>query len=158
MNKIKELYFKHQNFIREFFIYGIFGVLTTVVSYAVYAISAYFLPKILGIDELTSTIPTAISWVAGVLFSYFTNRKWVFDSSENTSGGSSKQFISFVSSRVLSGVIDIIIMFIFVDIFKHNEYLVKLISNVIVVILNYIFSKLFVFKKAKPTSNSENSK
>lgn len=139
--RIENLYYKHKDFIKEIFLYGIFGFLTTVISYGVYVIASNILPI------NTVTVPTAISWVAGVLFSYFTNRKWVFEKKHQTKKEEVKEFYSFVLSRVFSLIVDLIIMFVFVDVLHNNEYIIKILSNIVVIILNYIFSKLFVFKK-----------
>ena len=122
---------------RELILYGIFGVLTTIVNILVY----YICSNLLHIHYLISTI---IAWVISVLFAYTTNRKFVFESKNKNIV---KEIISFFSFRILSGIIDVAIMYIFVDIFKWDDLIVKILSNVVVIILNYIFSKLFIFKK-----------
>lgn len=144
INYFKKLYREHENEAKEIILYLIFGVLTTIVSYSAFIGAYQLLPK-----TISSTIPTLISWVVGVLFSYFTNRKWVFEKKEMSQSETVKEFFSFVMSRVFSGAIDILIMFIMVDLLEYNTYLIKIISSVIVVVLNYIFSKFFVFKKEK---------
>jgi len=122
---------------KELILYGIFGVLTTIVNILVYYICA----NILTIHYLISTV---IAWLISVLFAYTTNRKFVFESKNKNI---IKEIISFFSFRILSGFIDVAIMYAFVDIFKWNDLIVKILANVIVIILNYIFSKLFIFKK-----------
>lgn len=126
---------------KELVMYIIFGVLTTAISYIVFIAADILLP-----DSVSVTVPTVISWVAGVLFSYFTNKKWVFETTDQGFMANIKEFFSFVASRLFSGIVDIGIMWVFVDKLLFNTYIVKIISNVIVVVLNYILSKLLVFR------------
>lgn len=124
---------------KELLLYGIFGVLTTIVNIVVYSLCTHMF----SINYLISTV---IAWLISVLFAYITNRMYVF---ESKSSNILKEMLSFFSFRVLSGAIDIIIMYVFVDLFRWNDIFVKILSNIIVIILNYIFSKLFVFKNNK---------
>ena len=93
-------------------------------------------------------IAIIISWIAGVLFAYFTNRKFVFESKNENK---LKEFISFVVARIATLLLEMFIMWFFVTLLKFNSdlYVVifTLVAQVAVVIGNYIFSKLFVFKK-----------
>ena len=91
-------------------------------------------------------IANIISWIAGVAFAYITNRKFVFESNESNQ---LKEISKFVTSRLATLFLDMIIMFIGVTCLHGNDKIVKLISQVLVIIGNYIFSKLFVFKKQK---------
>lgn len=94
------------------------------------------------------TIPAnVIAWILAVLFAYLTNRKWVFESYALTIKDIINEIIAFFSCRLLTGILDIVIMYIFVDIYSMNGMIIKCISNIIVIILNYVASKLFVFKK-----------
>lgn len=138
MKKIKELYLKYKEVIN----YLIFGVLTTVVSLLVYYISVFtFLnPE----NAIQLQIANILSWVAGVTFAYFTNRKYVFESKQQNK---LKEASKFVLSRVVTLLMDMVIMWLGVTILHGNDKIMKLISQVVVVILNYIFSKIFVFKK-----------
>lgn len=138
MEKIKELYSKYKEVIN----YLIFGVLTTVVSLAVYYISVFtFLnPE----NAFQLQVANILSWIAGVTFAYFTNRKYVFESKEQNR---LKEASKFVLSRVLTLLIDMLIMFVGVTLLHLNDKIFKLISQVAVVVLNYVFSKIFVFKK-----------
>ena len=132
----KELWEKYKDLIP----YGIFGVLTTVVNVLVYALCA----KTFG---LSTVVSTAIAWVAAVLFAYITNRKWVFHSKATGAAAIVKEMVSFFVCRLLTGVLDIGIMKLFVDILGFNDVIVKVASNIIVIILNYVASKLVIFKK-----------
>ncbi len=139
MEKILNLYKKYKEIIN----YLIVGVLTTVISLLVYYICVYtFLnPN----NKLELQIANVLSWIAGVTFAYFTNRKYVF---ESTNKNKLKEATSFVSSRITTLLLDMLIMWLGVTILKFNDKIVKLISQVLVVVGNYVLSKLFVFKKA----------
>lgn len=136
--KLKELFYKYLDFI----LYAIFGVLTTVVNIVVYWLTAH----IFHFGTMPSTL---IAWVAAVLFAYVTNRKWVFHSKAVGTGKIIKEMISFFVCRIATGAVDWVCMFVFVDIIHINDIFVKIASNVLVIILNYIASKLVVFKKKK---------
>lgn len=144
MEKIKELYLKYKEVIN----YLIFGVLTTVVSLAVYYISVFtFLnPE----DAIQLQVANILSWIAGVAFAYFTNRKYVFESKENNK---LKEAGKFVLARVITLVMDMIIMWLGVTVLHLNDKIIKLISQVVIIVSNYIFSKLFVFNKNNKGGN-----
>lgn len=135
---IKELFNKY----REIIMYLIFGVLTTVVSLAVYYILVYTILNPNNPFELQ--VANIISWIAGVTFAYFTNRSMVFQSKNKNK---LKEAGSFVLARVVTLIMDMLIMFVGVTLLHGNDKLLKLISQVIVIVSNYVFSKLFVFKK-----------
>lgn len=138
MEKIKEVYLKYKEVIN----YLIFGVLTTVVSLAVYYIAVYtFLnPE----NAIQLQIANILSWMAGVTFAYFTNRKYVFESKEVNK---LKEAGKFVFARVLTLFVDMAIMWLGVTILHGNDKIMKLIAQVVIIVSNYIFSKLFVFNK-----------
>lgn len=141
-SKISQLLKKVLN--KEVIMYLIFGVLTTVVSLLVYygCIYTFLNPE----NAVQLQIANIISWIAGVAFAYITNRKFVFESNESNQ---LKEISKFVTSRLATLFLDMIIMFIGVTCLHGNDKIVKLISQVLVIIGNYIFSKLFVFKKQK---------
>lgn len=126
-----KLYKKYEELIK----YVIAGVLTTVIS-----IVSYNIFRNIGIYY---QICNVLSWICAVIFAYFVNKYYVFKSESK----SLKEFISFISCRLLSLGIDMISMFILVDLISINDRISKLIVQVIVLVLNYVFSKLFVFKK-----------
>jgi len=121
---------------KEIIMYGIFGVLTTLVNIFVY----FILVRVFNFHYLISTI---ISWIISVLFAYFTNKKYVFESKGNNY---LKEIFAFIGFRILSGIIEIVLMYLFVDTLTFDDLISKVITNIVVVLLNYIFSKLFVFK------------
>ena len=140
MQKIVDLFNKY----KEVIMYLIFGVLTTVVSLVTYY--ALTLTILNPNSALQLQLANIISWIASVAFAYVTNRKFVFESkSENIV----KELSSFVGGRILTLLMDMAIMFIFVTLLHFNDKIFKMISQVIVIVANYIISKLFVFKESK---------
>ena len=128
---------------KEIINYLIFGVLTTVVSFVVYFIFA----KVFKIDEVISNV---ISWFFSVLFAFITNKLYVFESKETGKKTLLKEIISFYLARLFTGVVcDLGVFALMVKMFKINDVLSKLVTQVIVIILNYVLSKLFVFKQNK---------
>jgi len=135
MNKLYDLMKKY----KELIMYLIFGVLTTVVNYTAYLLLAPLFS--------TTTIPTAIAWLLAVVFAYVTNRKFVFESKVTDRSAVLKEITAFFGARLLSGVMDVAIMWVFADMLQFNDKIVKILSNVLVVIFNYIASKLVIFRK-----------
>lgn len=132
---MKELFMKYKEVISYLF----FGVLTTVVNFVVY----FACTDGLHINYLAAT---AVSWVAAVLFAYVTNRKWVFESKVSGFMPILREMAVFVGCRVFSGVMDMGIMFISVDMIGISDRIAKFITQVAVVVLNYIFSKIIIFR------------
>lgn len=138
IDKIFDIYKKHKEGIN----YLIFGGLTTLLSLVVYYLltNTIINPK----NAVQLQIANVISWVCGFLFAYFTNRKYVFESKEKNV---LKEFISFFLSRISTLLLDMLIMFVFVTVLKYNDQLFKIISQIAVIVTNYLLSKLIVFKK-----------
>lgn len=136
MRKLKEWIDKHW----DIFSYLIFGVLTTVVNYIVY------LP-LLNILQLSAALSNVIAWAAAVAFAYVTNKPFVFKSHDWSLRTVIPELSKFVSCRVASGAMETAIIFVAVDMLGWNGNIWKLITSVMVVILNYVFSKLIVFRK-----------
>ena len=132
---MKELFMKYKEVISYLF----FGVLTTVVNFVVY----FACTDGLHINYLAAT---AVSWVAAVLFAYVTNRKWVFESKVSGFTPILREMAVFVGCRVFSGVMDMGIMFISVDMIGISDRIAKFVTQVAVVVLNYIFSKIIIFR------------
>ncbi len=137
MERIKQIYAQYHEIIS----YLIVGGLTTVVSLGVYyGCVLTFLDPHVGIELQLANV---LSWIAAVTFAYFTNRKYVFRSrNENRL----KEAVTFYLSRASTLLIDMGCMFLTVTVMGMNDKLAKILVQVVVVILNYIFSKLFVFK------------
>lgn len=140
MKYLKELFKKFCN--KEFLFYLIFGVLTTFVSLIIYYFCTltFLNPQ----NAIQLQFANILSWVFSVAFAYITNRKFVF---ESQNPNKLNELIKFVSARLLTLLLDMFVMFICVTILKFNDKISKLLSQVIITVSNYIFSKLFVFKK-----------
>ena len=128
---------------KEIFNYIIVGVLTTIVS----LVSYFIFSRILNIDKtIYFIIANTLSWILSVAFAYITNKIFVFES--KTKGNEAcKEVIKFVSSRILTYLIDLGLMLVFVKLIHLNNDISKLIVQFVVLVLNYILSKLLVFKK-----------
>lgn len=141
IDKCKALLKKYE----EIITYLIVGVLTTIVSWVtcwVFEITL-FDPQVGWENAVINTF----GWVAGVLFGYVTNRKYVFKS---TNPKIMKEFTSFAGARISTWILDIVIMYVTVNMIQMDYWIAKIfISSVLVMIANYVFSKLFVFKKDK---------
>ena len=135
-DKLKTLFLKYKSIIA----YVFFGGCTTLVNTAVY----YLCYNLLGISNVVATV---IAWLLAVLFAFITNKLWVFESKSFSAQVLRRELPSFFAARLLTGLLDLLIMYIAVDRLQLNALLWKLLSNVIVIILNYIASKLFVFKE-----------
>ena len=135
---IKKLCIKYKSII----LYCIFGGLTTLTDFIVYLTCT----RIFHLDE---QIATWSAWFFAVLFAFFTNRKWVFNADKTSKRGFLYQLVSFFGSRIASGLVNSAMIFIFFTKLGINDIVVKIFTSVIVVILNYILSKLIVFRKKK---------
>ena len=124
---------------KEIINYLIFGGLTTLVSIGTYALFT----KLFNIDYLVSNV---LSWIIAVLFAFITNKLFVFESKSKDKKQVSKEMINFFFFRVVSLGIEMVIMYTFVDLLSFNDLITKVIAQVIVILSNYIFSKVFVFK------------
>ena len=123
---------------KEQLLYLFFGILTTVISIGVFWLFTVVIP-------LGELIANVISWLAAVLFAFITNRTWVFPSSSQESFG--KQMVSFYGGRVATLLVEEGILAVFVTWLGFHPLLIKVIAQVIVLVLNYLVSKLFVFRK-----------
>ena len=141
---IKNMLQKYEEIIKYLF----FGVITTIASLIVY----YFLVLTI-LDpskSLELQIANVLSWTVGVLVAFFTNRKYVFKSKNKNK---KKEFISFVLSRIFTLILDMVVMGVGVSILRKNDKIIKIISQIIVIVMNYILSKIIIFKQE---NNNEN--
>ena len=120
--------------------YLFFGVLTTLVNYAVY------LP-LYNLCQFSATVSNAIAWVVAVAFAYLTNKPFVFKSFDWSMKTVVPELTKFVGCRIGSGAMETLILLLTVDILGWNGNIWKLFTSVLVVVLNYVASKLFIFKK-----------
>ncbi|MBE6693603.1 MAG: GtrA family protein [Ruminococcaceae bacterium] len=167
---MKELFKKY----REIIMYLIFGVLTTAVGLGTYSLCFWIAEHALNIPmdapESTAYIVTyfviqILQWVAAVLTAFYTNRRWVFTDAERGEGTLVRQLTLFAGSRVLTLILDIVSTYAFIYLLKlwindsapptllgisfTAEFIAKIITSVLVVVANYVLSKLFVFKNKK---------
>lgn len=133
---INELWKKYKDMIP----YLIFGVLTTVVNF----VGFWFFSYVLGINYQIANI---IAYFVSVVFAYVTNKLWVFDSHTTTWKAFFAEMASFFLFRGASWIIDQGTMTIGVSLLHGNELIVKLIANVVVIVLNYVFSKFIIFRQ-----------
>lgn len=129
---------KDKEKMKEIIVYGIFGVLTTIVSFGSFAILRYVF------SDANESILNVISLIIAILFAYVTNRKFVFKSKEKNI---LKEASLFFMSRAFSAVFEIVTFFILNELVKIDGLIAKAIVSVIVIIINYIMSKIIVFKK-----------
>lgn len=123
--------------------YLVVGVMTTVISWATYGICKL----VMNVDNaIIMQIAVFLRWFAGLVFSYFMSRKFVFKSKNPHI---LKEAIDFTTSRIVTLFMDMFIMWILPTVFKMNDWIATFISAVMVVIMNYIFSKFIVFRKKK---------
>ena len=141
MKEIKLLLKKYKNFI----LYVGFGIITTAINIILY----WLLYNILDVSNVPSNI---IAWIGAVIFAFLTNKNLVFGSSSWDKKTVINELWKFFGARLATGGIDLLIMFLFVDVWGFNGMIIKIIANIIVIILNFVLSKLVVFRK-KETEN-----
>lgn len=122
--------------------YLVFGILTTLVNYGLYVLFR----ETIGAGQLV--LNTALAWFGCICFAFYTNRRWVFKSSRTRAGEVGKEFGSFVLSRAVTGLLDVGIMGVFAGWLGFSDLIVKILSNVIVIVLNYVISKFLIFGNA----------
>ena len=131
----------------------LFGILTTLVSWVVYSIAVQTI-------GFSITVSNIIAWVFAVVFAFFTNKKWVFEDNDWSPPAMLSQASTFLSSRIVTGVIEILgVPLLFLigiqnAVFGIEGFAARLVISVVVVILNYVLSKKFVFKSSKPVERS----
>ena len=121
---------------KELFLYVVFGTLTTLVNIVVY----FLLDYVLGVNYIISNI---IAWFLSVLFAYVTNRIWVF---ESKSPDILKEASLFFGGRLFSGILDTTLLYLFIAILAIADAPSKIIVEIIIVVVNYVLSKLVVFR------------
>lgn len=139
MKKQKEYLKKICKANKQMVLYLFFGVCTTVINIVCYGI----LNEILSLNNITSTI---LAWLSAVFFAFVTNKVYVFESQRTKTSEQLSEMASFFGCRIITGILDVVIMAVAVDILKWNSLIWKLISNIIVTVVNYIASKFLIFK------------
>lgn len=136
MSGIKNAIKKHKQIIMYLF----FGVLTTLVNVVAY----WLFSSPLSLDTVISTI---LAWAVSVAFAFVTNKLFVFEAR-----GVKRlpwEMLTFFASRLFTGLLDVGIMYLFVDVIGANDILIKIISNLVVIILNFVLSRLIVFARGR---------
>ena len=121
-------------------LYLFFGICTTIVNIITYYLSAHIL-------SLSVILSTCLASLVSVIFAYITNKWWVFESKSLRLKAVIQEFLSFTGCRLFTGACDLLIMLIFVDSLGMDDLFVKIASNILAVVLNYIFSKMIIFKR-----------
>lgn len=134
MSNIKKLINK------ETISYTIFGILTTIINLTVY----YLFSNIININYLISN---TIAWTISIVFAYIANKFYVFNRSNINKNIVIKEFITFINCRLVSGLVEVVLLFLFVDLLLMNDIVAKLIIGVLVALINFVFSKAFIFKE-----------
>lgn len=166
---MKKLYEKY----REIILYLVFGVATTIIAWVGYFLILEGLKALLDLSDddpvlqAVRVVANVISWIAGVLFAFFTNKSYVFGDKNTEARHMWKKLIEFSSSRLLTLILEIVVIYVTVEILLACSYLdiavnifgfefmltkdiiAKSIAAILVVVSNYILSKLFVFRKKK---------
>ena len=160
MKRIKELYLKH----REVVDYLFWGVMTTLVSFITYSVFVILLSlglknaeiSLFGMSfSLSVTVANILSWICAVLFAFITNKLFVFKSKSLESAVFLPELAKFISARVLTGVLEMVGVPLLVSlglgmtVFGIEGAISKIVVTVLVIILNYVFSKIFIFKNKK---------
>ena len=123
---------------RQLFLYALFGILTTVVNIAVYSLSTR-------VFDISMPISNAFAWFFAVLFAYLTQRLWVFGTSAHTILAVIREAVSFFGCRVFTGILDMGVMYIGIELLHGDDLTVKCVANFLVILANYVGSKLIVF-------------
>ena len=148
LGKFADIYIEHKEGMR----YIVFGALTTLVNIVVSAFLYYIVLSTLS-EGIKVNISNVIAIIAAWIFAYVTNKIYVFDSKTSSFKELIREIVSFVSCRGITAVVEILLMNLFVTMLHYNYILMKIIVNIIVIILNFIFSKIFIFKNGKEQNN-----
>lgn len=133
---------------RELILYVFFGGLTTLVDW----LSYWLLTDVLHVPYMAANF---ISQLLSILFAYATNRRWVFESKVHGAKGIAVEMVKFFGARAASLLLNMLCMFVGVDLLHANDKLVKVIASIFVIIANYVFSKLFVFRDGKKERSNQ---
>ncbi len=138
MTKIKQLWQQYASVIS----YLVFGVLTTVVNIGVFDVLDTY-------AHWNYQVATVLAWFISVLFAYITNKLWVFDSKTTTSQALMTELGSFFFFRILSLFMDMAMMWLGISVLHASPLLTKVVDNVVIVVVNYLFSRVFIFKRVE---------
>lgn len=120
--------------------YLIFGFLAFVLNYVLYLLFESIL-------HMNYLLATALSWVLTVVFAYWTNHTFVFKSKTADRTGLIREFVSFIGARIATELLELLLMYLLVDIINMDSRIAKLIGQTVVIVTNYFLSKLWIFKE-----------
>lgn len=140
---LKRLLCKYQAIV----LYVVFGVLTTLVNIGVY----YLCYELAGITNVVSTI---VSWFAAVSFAFVSNKQLVFGSADWSVSQIVAEGLKYLLARVSTGVIEVVMMYVAVDLLLQNGTFMRLLTCIVVIILNFVLSRFFVFRPNKTSDHS----
>ena len=129
---------------KETILYLVFGILTTAINIAVCGLLSDIL-------KWEIYLSTTIAWILSVIFALVTNKIFVFNSKSTDKKVLLKETVFFLIARLISLGFDMLVVWLMADLWGINVWIVKIISNIIVIIMNYIFSKLFIFNNKQHT-------
>lgn len=141
---VRDFYYKHESVM----LYLIVGAMTTAVS-----LITQYIPLLMGFP---TEVNTTVSWICAVTFAFFTNKVWVFKNESKTKSDWIKQAAAFYGGRLTTYFLELAFMSFTVRVLMQNEYLMKLIAQVFILIINYLFSKLVVFAKKREKGEQDN--
>lgn len=127
--------------VRPLLAYGFFGVLTTAINIASYWVTYDLL-------RWPNVLSNVAAWVLSVSFAFITNKLWVFDSKSLSRGVVFSELWKFVAARLGTGLVDLVVMWLGVDVLGGPAVLLKVVANAVVIVLNFVLSKLVVFRSA----------
>lgn len=136
IQKMLKLYNRYRSFV----LYVFFGVCTTIINIAAYTLCA----RVLGMGTVSANVT---AWTAAVAAAYITNKIWVFESRAWTAKEVIYEIVTFAACRITTGAMDVAIMYVSVDLLGFHDIMMKVISNALVIVLNFLFSKLVIFKR-----------
>lgn len=134
---IRDFYYKHESVM----LYLLVGAMTTAVS-----LITQYIPLLMGFP---TEVNTTVSWICAVTFAFFTNKVWVFKNESRTKSDWIKQAAAFYGGRLTTYFLELAFMSFTVRVLHQNEYVMKLIAQVFILVINYLFSKLVVFGKKR---------
>ena len=123
---------------KEVLLYLFFGVLTFIISIVSYGLLAI---------KLNVLIANILSWILAVIFAYITNRVWVFDNIADKGRNNIYEMLRFITGRIFTLIVEELILYFFITRLEMDKIIVKIIAQIIVIVLNYIISKLLVFNR-----------
>lgn len=126
---------------KELIVYIFCGLLTTIVNYAIY----FACTKVFFIHYLVSNV---IAWIISVIFAYLVNKIYVFASLDWSRKKLIKEIWQFMAARIFSGAAETLMLLILVDMMGYPDSIIKIIAQIVVIVMNYLFSKWIIFKKA----------